>query len=57
MSTRVIEVVDYRTSWADEFSDEKVLLGSVLNSANVVEIHHIGSTSVKGLICPSSFGH
>ncbi|EHP3974513.1 hypothetical protein BS623_23665 [Vibrio parahaemolyticus] len=49
MNSRVIEVVDYRPSWANEFSDEKVLLESVLNSANVVAIHHIGSTSVKGL--------
>ncbi|TOF71387.1 GrpB family protein, partial [Vibrio parahaemolyticus] len=49
MSSRVIEVVDYRPSWANEFSDEKVLLESALNSANVVAIHHIGSTSVKGL--------
>jgi GrpB-like predicted nucleotidyltransferase (UPF0157 family) len=49
MSSRVIEVVDYRLSWANEFSDEKVLLESALNSANVVAIHHIGSTSVKGL--------
>ncbi|WP_233090623.1 GrpB family protein [Vibrio sp. IB15] len=49
MSSRVIEVVDYRPSWADDFSDEKVLLESVLNSVNVVAIHHIGSTSVKGL--------
>ena len=49
MSSRVIEVVEYRPSWADEFSDEKELLESVLNLANVVAIHHIGSTSVKGL--------
>jgi GrpB-like predicted nucleotidyltransferase (UPF0157 family) len=49
MSSRVIEVVDYRPSWVDEFSDEKVLLESVLNLANVAAIHHIGSTSVKGL--------
>ncbi|WCE32531.1 GrpB family protein [Vibrio sp. SCSIO 43137] len=49
MSTRIIEVVDYRPSWVDEFNKEKELLQSALNVTNVVEIHHIGSTSVKDL--------
>ncbi|WP_240207456.1 GrpB family protein [Vibrio sp. CyArs1] len=49
MGSRIIEVVDYRPSWAGAFCDEKVLLESVLNLTNVVEIHHIGSTSIKGL--------
>ncbi|NOI65271.1 GrpB family protein [Vibrio sp. 99-8-1] len=49
MNPRVIEVVDYRCSWIDEFNREKVLIESALNLDNVAAIHHIGSTSVKGL--------
>ncbi|MCM0148654.1 GrpB family protein [Photobacterium galatheae] len=49
MSSRIIEVVDYRDSWNDEFRQEKIRLQSALNEDNVVAIHHIGSTSVKGL--------
>lgn len=49
MSSRVIEVVDHRPSWGDEFRHEKDLLQSVLDKTNLVAIHHIGSTSVIGL--------
>lgn len=49
MSSRIIEVVDYRHAWIDEFNQERRLLQSVLNQHNVVAIHHIGSTSVKDL--------
>lgn len=49
MSSRIIEVVDFRESWVDDFSQEKMLIQSALNESNVAAIHHIGSTSVKGL--------
>lgn len=49
MSTRIIEVVEYRDEWCNQFSQEKALIQSVLTNDNVVAIHHIGSTSVKGL--------
>ncbi|CAG9295970.1 GrpB family protein [Celerinatantimonas diazotrophica] len=49
MRSRIIEVVDYRDSWVDAFSQEKTLLQSTLSLDNVMAIHHIGSTSVQGL--------
>lgn len=49
MSLRIIQVVDYRESWRDAFSQEKTRLQSSLSLDNVVAIHHIGSTSVQGL--------
>lgn len=49
MSLRVIEVVEYRESWLNDFRQEKELLLSNLNDGNLVSVHHVGSTSVKGL--------
>ncbi|EPA0548977.1 GrpB family protein [Vibrio alginolyticus] len=49
MSFRVVEVVEYRDEWVSDFTREKGVIRSVLNSDNIVAIHHIGSTSVKGL--------
>ena len=49
MSSRMIEVVAYQDEWINRFSQEKILLESILTQDNVVAIHHIGSTSVKGL--------
>ncbi|SIO38232.1 GrpB family protein [Salinivibrio sp. ES.052] len=49
MSQRIIEVIDYQPQWLDEFAREKELISSVLATANICSIHHIGSTSVKGL--------
>ncbi len=49
LSSRIIEVVEFRQSWADDFSQEKKAIQSALSESNVVEIHHIGSTSVNGL--------
>ena len=45
---RIIEVVDYQHSWADEFSEEKKILAELLENLNP-SIFHIGSTSVVGL--------
>jgi GrpB-like predicted nucleotidyltransferase (UPF0157 family) len=45
---RIITVVPYNEEWPHDFEMEKLLiLNSV--SANIFAIHHIGSTSVKGL--------
>ncbi|SBS35160.1 dephospho-CoA kinase/protein folding accessory domain-containing protein [Marinomonas spartinae] len=49
MSIRIIEVVDYRDEWPDQFSQEKAVIQSLFSNDNVEAIHHIGSTSVKGL--------
>lgn len=49
MSSRIIEVVDYKASWVDEFEQEKNRLEFALSKNNIIAIHHIGSTSVKGL--------
>jgi GrpB-like predicted nucleotidyltransferase (UPF0157 family) len=43
-----IEIVSYRTSWATDFEIEKAVLLEEIGEV-ICEIHHIGSTSVKGL--------
>lgn len=45
---RVIEVVDYRSTWKIDFEIEKQLLENVLSTCDAV-VHHIGSTSIPGL--------
>ncbi|MFD2178237.1 GrpB family protein [Veronia pacifica] len=49
MNNRVIEVVEYRESWVEDYANEKKALLSTANAENIVAIHHVGSTSVKGL--------
>jgi len=49
MSQRIIDVVDYRQQWREDFAREKQLISLVLTTANINAIHHIGSTSVEGL--------
>lgn len=44
----IVEVVPYRETWPEEFEKEKSSLIKELGTA-IVEIHHIGSTSVPGL--------
>ena len=44
-----ILVTEYNPLWADMFHSEAELIKNIL-SENCVEIHHIGSTSVVGLI-------
>lgn len=48
LSNRAIEVVDYDPNWKKIFEIEKVLLTKTIG-INVVNIEHIGSTSVVGL--------
>ena len=45
---RKIEVVDYNPEWEKQFKEEAKKIKAILGK-NCVEIHHIGSTSVKGL--------
>ena len=49
MIRRIIEVVAYNPQWPARFAQEKNLILGVLSAANIVDIHHIGSTSVEGL--------
>lgn len=49
MNKRTITVVAYQDNWPALFEREKALLSKVLVPKNLVAIHHIGSTSVKGL--------
>ena len=44
----IIEVAPYNPDWANEYEQEKYRLVDVLGDV-ILEIHHIGSTSVKGL--------
>ncbi|NTS78473.1 GrpB family protein [Catenovulum sp. SM1970] len=45
MNNRVIELVDYDSSWQKKFEHEKLLLIKAIG-ANAVNIEHIGSTSI-----------
>jgi GrpB-like predicted nucleotidyltransferase (UPF0157 family) len=49
MSLRVVEVVPYHPRWPVLFEDEAALLRRTLGDV-AVHIHHIGSTSVPGLV-------
>jgi len=44
-----IEVVPYREEWTRLFEDEKQLIFNVLKDVEVLNIEHIGSTSIVGL--------
>ncbi len=46
---RKIEVVEYDPSWPERFESEKKRLVDTLGSI-VIEVHHIGSTAVPGLV-------
>ncbi|WP_299022791.1 GrpB family protein [uncultured Photobacterium sp.] len=48
MSKRIIEVVSYDPKWAELFELESRAISDVVGQT-VVNIHHIGSTSVTGL--------
>jgi GrpB-like predicted nucleotidyltransferase (UPF0157 family) len=46
--SRVIEVVDYDPGWIEAFEKEAAIL-TVVFGRRVIEVHHIGSTTVPGL--------
>lgn len=43
-----VKLVDHRDKWAQMFKDESYLIKGILGD-ELVDIHHIGSTSVSGL--------
>ncbi len=45
---RIIEVLPYKPQWSEKFDCESKLITSELGNI-VLNIHHIGSTAVKGL--------
>jgi GrpB-like predicted nucleotidyltransferase (UPF0157 family) len=45
---RIIEVVDYDPNWIKAFEDEAAALSHIF-SRRLLEIHHVGSTSVPNL--------
>ncbi|MFC6293608.1 GrpB family protein, partial [Macrococcus epidermidis] len=46
---RKLEVVPYNSEWPNMFQKEKIALAQILND-ELINIHHIGSTSIPGLI-------
>jgi GrpB-like predicted nucleotidyltransferase (UPF0157 family) len=45
---RVIDVVPYRLEWLNQYNEEANSITSILNH-EIVQIHHIGSTAIKGM--------
>ncbi|UTH15621.1 GrpB family protein [Macrococcus epidermidis] len=46
---RKLKVVPYNSEWLNMFQNEKIALAQILND-ELISIHHIGSTSIPGLI-------
>ncbi len=44
----IVRLEDYNTNWKTEYLKEEKLLKEVLKD-KIIEIHHIGSTSIEGL--------
>ncbi len=44
----IVELEEYNPKWADDYKKEEKLLKEVLGD-EIIEIHHIGSTSIPGL--------
>lgn len=45
---RIIEVIEYDSSWKEEFIKESKLIHDVMGD-EILKIHHIGSTSIPGI--------
>ena len=45
----IVELADYDSNWKKDFDEEALLLKNVLKDY-LIEIHHIGSTSIPGLM-------
>lgn len=44
----IVELEDYNNGWGKEYLEEELLLKSILGD-RIIEIHHVGSTAIKGL--------
>lgn len=44
----IVKLIEYNLDWEKEYEQEKELLKEVLGN-RIIEIHHVGSTSIKGL--------
>lgn len=44
----IVELAEYNSNWKREYENEEELLKEVLGD-RIIEIHHIGSTSIEGL--------
>lgn len=44
----IVELEDYNPKWKNEYEKEEKLLKEILGD-KIIEIHHIGSTSIEGL--------
>ena len=44
----IVELQNYNENWNEEYKREEKLLKSVLGD-KIIEVHHVGSTSIKGL--------
>ena len=44
----IVELAEYNSNWKKEYEKEEKLLKEVLGD-RIIEIHHIGSTSIEGL--------
>jgi GrpB-like predicted nucleotidyltransferase (UPF0157 family) len=45
---RKVEVIKYNKKWINSFKTEKIVLNKIFQD-NIINIHHIGSTSIPGL--------
>ncbi len=44
----IVELAEYNSNWKNEYEKEEKLLKKVLGD-RIIEIHHVGSTSIEGL--------
>ena len=44
----IVELEEYNNNWKKEYNEEEKILKEVLGD-RIIEIHHIGSTSIEGL--------
>ena len=45
----IVELENYNSKWEEDYKEEEKLLKKVLKKY-IIEIHHIGSTSIKELM-------
>ena len=45
---RIIEVIPYKPEWTAQYNKEAIKIAGILDQ-ELIEIHHIGSTAIKGI--------